>query len=146
MKFVFMEPIGGENKSQPMHGSSMRPHRVMARMTSGKTVLPNGDGRTVWARRLRDLIALMTIDAGGDDLLTEGQRALIRRAAVLTVECERMEVKFANDDGTPKMLEEYGRATNTLRRTLETVGLRRVPRDITPPTLRDYIDGNGAQR
>lgn len=132
-----------ENKPRRMHGASMRPHKVMSRMTSGKTVLPDGDGRTVWARRLRDLIALMTVDAGGDDLLTEGQRALIRRAAVLTVECERMEVKFANDEATPKMLEEYGRATNTLRRTLETIGLKRVARDITPPSPLQYARQQG---
>ncbi len=92
---------------------------------------------------MRDLIALMTVDAGGDDLLTEGQRALIRRAAVLTVECERMEVKFANDEATPKMLEEYGRATNTLRRTLETIGLKRVARDITPPSPLQYARQQG---
>ena len=71
---------------------------------------------------------------------------MVRRAAVLTIELEKMEVRFATDDGDVKLIEAYQRTTNTLRRLLETIGIKRVPRDITP-TLRDYIaDDDGARR
>jgi hypothetical protein len=127
-----------QNKPRGIRRPSIKPHKVMTRVTSGKDLLPDYDGRSLWARRMRDLIALMTSDAGGDDALTEAQRSLVRRAATLIVECERMELSFAQDDASPALLNEYGRASNTLRRLLETIGIERKSRDITP-SLESYI-------
>jgi hypothetical protein len=36
-------------------------------------------------------------------------------------------------------LDLYLRASNNLRRLLETVGLQRRPRDVTLPSLREYL-------
>jgi hypothetical protein len=103
-----------------------------SRVTNGKIIVPDTDGRSVWCRRMRDIISLHVRDAGGEDLLSEEQLSIIRRIATLTVVLERLEQRFANDDGTVVMLGEYQRCSNTLRRLLESIGLERQARDVTP--------------
>jgi len=99
---------------------------------SNGTLLPNVDGRSVWARRLRDLIQLHVNDYGGEGNISEAMRSLIRRAATLTTELELMEVQFATNGGAKSwQLEKYGRAANTLRRILVSCGLERKARDVT---------------
>jgi len=112
-----------------------------SRVSNGASILPGVDGRSVWARRLRDLIRLHLSDLGGDGAVSEAERSIIRRVATLTVELERMEVGFAvAGEAQPAQLELYQRTANSLRRLLESVGLGRRPRDITP-SLHEYIEG-----
>ena len=66
-----------------------------SRVTNGSAVLPGVDGRSTWVRRLRDLISVHIEDLGGDDSISEAERSLVRRAATMTVELERMEAVFA---------------------------------------------------
>jgi hypothetical protein len=110
-----------ENSSQdrsPMVASSKR---ARSAMTNG-AILP-GQGRSAWARRLRDLIELHVADLGGIDNVSEA----------------RMEATFAVAEGaSERALEVYQRAANTMRRLLEAVGLQRRPRDVTP-TLTEYL-------
>jgi hypothetical protein len=101
-------------------------------VTNGSTLLPGVDGRSLWARRFRDLIAHHVADLGGEGNVSQAQMSLIRRAAALTVELERWEGRFAAEDGAPAdELDKHQRCTNTLRRTLEALGLERKTRDIT---------------
>jgi hypothetical protein len=117
------------------------PHRVPTRITSGKKLVADEDGRSLWSRRMRDITSLHVSDSGGLDELSEAKRAIIRRIAVLTIECERMEKQFAENDDTPiPLLETYQRTCNTLRRQLEAIGLDRKPRDINP--LQEHIRRN----
>ena len=110
-------------------------------MTNGSTVLPGIDGRSTWARRLRDLIALHTEDLGGQDYVTAAEASIIRRAATITVELERLELRFATaGEADPQTLDQYQRAANSLRRLLEAVGLKRRITDVTPD-LGTYIEG-----
>jgi hypothetical protein len=108
-------------------------------VTNG-AILPGIDGRSTWARRLRDLVALHVTDLGGDQNISEAERAIIRRAAVIITELERMEKDFALSEGAPGIpeLETYQRMANTMRRLLEAIGLQRRPRDVTPD-LRTYL-------
>jgi len=100
-------------------------------VTNGSELLPGLDGRSLWARRFRDLIAQHTADLGGEANVSQAQLSLIRRAAALTVELERWETRFADDDGAKaQALDQYQRCLNSLRRVLETLGLDRKP-DIT---------------
>jgi hypothetical protein len=73
---------------------------------------------------------------GGVDMTSAAERSLVRRAAIMTVELERMESRFAEaEDQAPiKRLDAYIRASGNLRRILETLGIRRA-KDITPPTI-----------
>jgi hypothetical protein len=91
----------------------------------------------MWVRRIRDLVAIHASDIGGEDYMSEAQRSLIRRAAVLTAQLEQMELRFAAGEATPRSLDTYQRIANTLRRVLQAIGIDRRPRDITPNPL-DY--------
>jgi hypothetical protein len=138
--------LDGMDRIQPSDGESARKtpdgrKRVSlnsitnrSAVTNGKSFLPGLDGRSsIWVRRCKDLIALHVSDLGGESNMSEAEMALVRRVATLTVELEMMELKFATvGESDPKSLEVYGRTVNTLRRTLESIGLKRVPRDITP--------------
>jgi len=86
---------------------------------------------------MRDIIAAHVEDQGGAELLSEAKRALIRRASALTVELERIEGRFSTAARDTDFLA-YTTGCNTLRRLLESIGLERVARDVTP-TLPEYL-------
>ena len=114
-----------------------------SRVSNGSEILAGVDGRSVWARRFRDLLAAHVEDLGGPDVVSEAERSLLRRASALEVELERLEARFAAaGDGGPDVadLDLYQRTTNTLRRLLDTVGLERRSRDVTPDAL-SYAKG-----
>ncbi|ESX22799.1 hypothetical protein [Mesorhizobium sp. LSJC264A00] len=113
------------------------------RVTNGRDLLPGVDGRTHWARRMRDLIALHVSDLGGAQACSEAEKSIVRRVATLTIEMEKLEERFANappDHISHPDLDMYQRMANTLRRLLDTNGLQRRSRDITP-TLDQYMSG-----
>lgn len=114
-------------------------------VTNGSALLPGVDGRSPWARRVRDLIDLHISDLGGADAVSEAERSIVRRAATMTVELERMEAGFATTgEASITQLDAYQRASNSLRRLLESVGLNRRARDITLPTLAELVKGKAA--
>ena len=103
-----------------------------ARITNGKTLLPNVDGRSAWARRFRDIVSAYASDQGGDDHLSQGRRSIIRRCACLQTELEILETKFALAGGAEAGdLDLYQRAAGNLRRLIDSLGMDRKPRDIT---------------
>jgi hypothetical protein len=109
-------------------------------ITNGTRMLADLDHRGAWARRLKDLIGGQVADLGGEEMVSEAEKVLVRRAAMLTLQLELMEQRFAaNEAGeaSPKQIETYQRCTNTLRRTLESLGLKRRAKDLTP-TLEEY--------
>jgi hypothetical protein len=77
--------------------------RQRSAMTNG-AILP-GMGRSAWVRRLKDLVALHIADLGGNQNVSEAERAIIRRAAVIITELERMEKTFALSEGAPGIAE-----------------------------------------
>src|SRR5262245_27757278 len=124
-----------------------RPDLTLSRLRSSLTngsrlVLADIDERGPWCRRLRDLQRAHEADLGGADNLSEGQRTILRRIAMLELQCELMESRFAANQGEAslKQLEIYQRTSSALRRLLESVGLNtgRKPRDITPTDPLDY--------
>ena len=115
--------------------------KVRSAISNGSRLLPTSDGRLPWARRLRDLCSDITADLGGVAALSESEKVLIRRAAMLALQSELMELRFSqNEDGaaTTPQIETYGRCTNTLRRTLETLGLERRARVVGGSALYDH--------
>ena len=116
-----------------------------SRISNGSHILPGVDGRSTWARRLRDLIALHLSDLGGDDAVSEAERSIVRRVATLTVELERMESGFAlAGEALPGQIDLYQRTANSLRRLLEAIGIERRQRDVTP-SLADIADEIAAE-
>lgn len=106
-----------------------------SRVTNGSSTFLGDavDGRTEIARRLHDVLAEIVSDLGGADMLSEAQRQLARRAATISVECERIEAELA---GTGKIsikrMDHYGTLTDRLGRALGRLGMRRIARNITP--------------
>lgn len=98
--------------------------------------LAHWDGRTAAAKLVRELIASITDDLGGDGQLTEGARQLVQRAGVLGAYIEDAEARWIA--GEPFEPNEYLAAINVQRRVLATLGLERRARDITP-SLATYI-------
>lgn len=95
-------------------------------VTNGSRLLPGVDGRSVWVRRCRDVIALHVSDLGGAETISEAERSIVRRAAVLTTELERLEQRFAlAGEASADDLDLYQKTAGNLRRLLEAVGLQR---------------------
>ena len=127
---------GKRNVSKKLYGAKLNGR---SKITNGTRLLPSVDGRSLWARRLRDLINLYQSDRGGPDMLTTAEQSIIRRISTLQVELEHLEMRFAgNGEATPDELILYGRTANTLRRLTETIGIERRPRDVTP-SLDQYL-------
>jgi hypothetical protein len=119
--------------------TTKRPLTQRSAVTNGKTLIAGIDGRSAWMRRFRDLFEAHVADLGGDDQISEAERSIARRAATLAVECERMESQFATAGmASADQLTLYGTTANSLRRLLESTGLQRRPRDVTPD-LGDYL-------
>jgi hypothetical protein len=109
--------------------------KIRSAVTNGSQVLAGSvDHRTAWMRRLKDLLAAFYSDLGGEDLLSEGQRALVRRSAMLELQLEMLDAKFGHNGGaaSSKDLDLYGRTSGNLRRAIETLGLHqgRKQRDV----------------
>jgi hypothetical protein len=85
-----------------------------------------------WVRRAAFITREHINDLGGEDALSSAEHGLIRRAAVLTVELEAMEHKFAMSESgaEPADLDLYIRATGGLRRLWESLGLKRRAKDV----------------
>jgi hypothetical protein len=118
--------------SRKSHGRS--------RVSNGAKLLPATDGRSMTARRFRDLYEDIAADLGGKDHLSTGELQLIRRASMLSTECERQEALAAREDVTFDA-DSYVVKTNALKRVLEVLGLKRVPRPVGDGSavLSDYF-------
>jgi hypothetical protein len=110
-------------------------------VSNGRFLFNHLDHRSAWMRRYRDLILLHVGDLGGEGNVSESELRLVRRAATITIELELMERQFAEDEklADRALLETFQRMTNTLRRTLESLGLRRRPKDIGPKSIDEYL-------
>jgi hypothetical protein len=103
-------------------------------VTNGTALLPGVDGRSAWIRRCKDVIAAHLSDLGGEDNTSAAERSIIRRAATLTVELERLEAAFARaGEASAADIDLYARVAANLRRLLESVGLKRRAREIVDP-------------
>jgi hypothetical protein len=98
--------------------------------TNDRRQFLSGDGRSVWARRLRDLESLYADDLGGASALSEFQLGLISTCATLRCELEKMEGRLSV--GEPVDLDQFGRLVGHYRRCCETLGVERRKRDVTP--------------
>jgi hypothetical protein len=101
-----------------------------SRVTNGKDLfLSNVDQRSAIYRRFRDVLYQIL---GGSEHLSEAQRQLARRCALLSAECEKLEADSVA--GKPIDLGLYGVLTDRLGRAFQRLGLKRVLKDVTPPT------------
>ena len=102
--------------------------RVRSAVTNGKRLHVQRPGDTAWARRFRDVLDQIIADLGGPEGLSEGQRQLARRAATISIMCEKLEGEAAGNKQIS--LTDYGMLTDRLGRAFHRLGLRRQPRDV----------------
>jgi hypothetical protein len=143
-----MAELREKKKSAERKKTTLSMQAFRSSLTNGTSLFCTKlDERSAIARRYRDLICEHEADLGGADLVSASERRLIRRSAMLTLQLELLDAKFAasNDGGASyRDFECYQRATNTLRRVLESLGLQRRSRDITP-TLQEYLQAKALQ-
>lgn len=113
-----------------------RKPEAKSRVSNGSDVLPNVDGRTVLARRYRDIAGALVADAGGQDKCSETKIQLIRRFSAAAVLAESMEARLAN--GEQINIGEHALLSSTLVRIAQRIGINRLPKNLTPD-LGDYI-------
>ena len=112
-----------------------QPEKGRSRISNGSTLLPTGDGNSIWARLMRDVLASLIVHLGGD--ASETQRMACRRIAALEAELVHLEDGFARvraAGGEPEAatVDLYQRISNTQRRLCESIGWERKLRDVTP--------------
>ena len=109
-----------------------KPSRTTRSAVSNGSRLHGGevDGRTADARRFRDITAEIASDLGGSDSMSEAQRQLVRRAAMLSVQGEKMEADAIA--GGAIDLDAFGALSDRLSRLFARLGVKRVARDATP--------------
>lgn len=122
-------------------GTAFAKSTTHAAITNGSATVPGADGRSAWARRMRDLTEAYSHDLGGD--LTEAQRSMVRRAATLTITLEGMESAFAKGGTTAKDADIYARIAGNLRRLQDSMGLT-VPNE--PSRARTAPDQTRSRR
>jgi hypothetical protein len=85
----------------------------------------------------------MATDLGGENFLSTAEQQLIRRAAMISVQCEMMEQAALG--GAAFDATTYSTLTGQLARALRTLGLKRETRD-PPPSLHDYLEARHLER
>jgi hypothetical protein len=103
--------------------SADRSRTLRSRVTNGKDLLANVDGRTATARRYRDLTISLADDLGGASNLTEAQRALVRQAAAVIIQSERLQGEVLRGEGVD--CEQLTRLANAATRILARLGLKK---------------------
>jgi hypothetical protein len=116
--------------------------QARSRLTNGREVLPHVDGRSLVARRYRDIMCSVASDQGGAEQLSEARLQLIRRFSATAVLAEQMEARLAR--GEQIDIQEYSLVVSTMVRVAQRIGIDRVPRDVAP-SLAEYLKEGAAK-
>jgi len=115
--------------------------QARSRLSNGRDVLPDVDGRSVVARRYRDIIGTVVSDQGGAEHLSEARLQLIRRFSAASVLAEQMEARLAR--GEEINIQEYSLLVSTMVRVAQRIGIERRARNVTP-SLGQYLSNKKA--
>jgi hypothetical protein len=110
--------------------------QARSRVSNGRDVLPDVDGRSLVARRYRDIVSAVASDQGGAEQLSEARLQLIRRFSAAAVLAELMEARLAR--GEQINIQEYSVLVSTMVRVAQRIGIDRIPRDVAP-NLAEYL-------
>jgi hypothetical protein len=118
----------------PQHAG--RPLTIRSKITNDPLAVRGVDGRSMAARRYRDVAIAIADDLGGQDLLSEPSKILVRQAAGMTVAVEDLSAKVVAGEDVD--LEQLTRLSNVLGRTLQRRGLKK-PAAPRGPTLGELM-------
>jgi hypothetical protein len=134
-----LEKASGNNNLDPFGPANPRLQRkaqARSRVSNGRELLPNVDGRSLIARRYRDIMSAIASDQGGVDRLSEARLQLIRRFAAAACLAEQLEARLAR--GEQIDIQEHALLVSTMVRVAQRIGVDRVPRDLAP-SLTEYL-------
>lgn len=105
-------------------------------VTNGKRVLIGVRGSSKYSRRYADLIELFTAEIGGSLSASEG--ALVKQAAALQVQSEKLQARIVNGDDVPS--DDVIRVSSECRRILDALNAKTGTRGPKPgASLDDHI-------
>jgi hypothetical protein len=130
-------------------GPQMSPTSSAARHQSADRAPSRGgvlDGRTLVARRRRELIAIYVAALGGPAALSEGQRIDIRKAAELTALAEQARARAMREGATGAgELTAMVRLEGMAARAVRALNIKPRAAQPKPPTLADYVASKRAE-
>jgi hypothetical protein len=130
--------IAGEavaTKNAGPRSEERRKKHGRSRIGNGRDILPDVDGRSVIARRYRDITRAILVDQGGVEQCSESRQQLIRRFAAAAVLAEQLEAKLAN--GATIDVGQHALLCSTLTRLAQRIGINRVAKAV--PSLDEYL-------
>lgn len=115
-----------------------------SRVTNGKVILPYQDGRSLWARIMRDTLQSLISHCGGESVISDTKRMAARRVAAFEAELIMMEDRIASIRGAakhppPSLLQLYGMLADRQRRLSEALGWERSQRNVKDIDLQAHI-------
>ena len=113
-----------------------------SRVSNGKQFLPNVDGRSLVARRYRDIASAIMIDQGDAGKVSEARAQLVRRFSAAAVLAEMLEARLAN--GETIDIAEHALLTSTMVRVAQRIGIDRIAKNINGPSLGELIQQDQA--
>jgi hypothetical protein len=128
----------GPNGPEDSSAAVPRPLTVRSATTNDPLLLRGVDGRSVVARRYRDVAIALADDLGGQDRLSEPSKILIRQAAAMTVQVEGLQSKIVSGEDVD--LEQLTRLSNVLGRTLQRLGLKKPRAKPTGPLAAHFAE------
>lgn len=131
-------PLDGRSSSLRVPAAP-KSSRQRSAVSNGTKAFIEGDERGPWTRRFKDLLALHLEDLGHPEHLSEAQNSIARRCATLEVQLEQMEAQASL--GNDFDMDLYQRASNTLGRLLDRLGIKRERREKTLAEQMREIEG-----
>ena len=105
------------------------------------------DGRSVVARRYKENYLIALQDMGGNEHLSVFENRLAKGWAAMATMMEKMVTEFLmisnkepGYEDLPFSIEAFIALNNAMSRQAKMLGLKRVAKDITPPTIDDFTD------
>jgi hypothetical protein len=115
--------------------------KLRSKVGNGRLLPAFADGRSALARRFKDLVQDFAGDLGGMSELSTAEIQVIRRASMLSAQCEDSEALAAQGDKFDPVV--YVTMTNAMNRCFQIIGVKRRSRDCTPK-LSDYLEAKVA--
>jgi len=119
--------------------------RHSSRVSTGRDLLPSEDGRSVWARIMRDTLRALITHCGGDSQISDTQRMAARRIAALESELIAHEDRIARirrqgKEPPSATLKNYAMLAHQQLALSKAIGWDRHAKPINAPTtLDDHI-------
>jgi hypothetical protein len=129
---------GATYENAELHdGYPLKPTDKPIRLSS----LSQLDKRTVAAREALDLRAAIVSDMGGESEVSAVQGVLVEQMACLSALASDYGRRWLAGELPPDEIPTWMSVNNVLRRTGETIGLRRTPKPVAD--LRAFLVGEG---